>query len=324
MMHLGFLGITVFALLAPGAITAAQPERATIDLRSDLLVTGLPLAECARGVYWIRLTARVDKKGEGKGTLELEPNAPAFDELGWQIAGGQLPVMKLECTLKWAKKKTIRLRESPRTGAPLVDVEWVLLQIQGPKITSPLFLATEDKVWGAWARLLVQDKEGKVQYVVHLKAPPPQPPCHPGCFPAGTPIHTPGGSTPIERLREGDAVTTVGPDGAATPRKILAVFATTNRVLEVRTDVGNLVTTETQPLALAGGGVRVAGELKPGDRVFRWDGRKRRAVAVSSVSLTGREQRVFNLILGDPAIFVAGGFLVRSKPPAPVIDLSKP
>jgi hypothetical protein len=143
------------------------------------------------------------------------------------------------------------------------------------------------------------------------------PPCHPGCFPAGTPILTPGGTRPVERVRAGDLVTTVGPGGAAAAGKVLAVFATRNRLVEVRTEAGGLVTTETQPLALASGGLRAAGELQAGDRVFRWDGGTRRAVAVRSVALTGRQERVFNLILGAPAVFVADGFLVRSKPPAP-------
>jgi hypothetical protein len=316
-MRLGLLGVTVFALLAPGVMTAAEPEKATVELRSDVLVSGLPLAECAKRVYGIRLLAQVDKKGEGSGTLELDTNAPVYDEFGFQTTDGKLLPVKLECTLKLAKKKKILLPESPRIAAPLVEVEWVLLEIHGPKITSRLFLATEDKCWGAWVRLLVHDKDGKVQYAVHLKAPPPPPPCHPGCFPAGTPIRTPGGSQPVERLRQGDSVTTVGPNGAAAPGKVLAVFATRNRLLEVRTEAGNLVTTETQPLALAGGGLRAAGKLKAGDRVFRWDGRERLAVTVRSVVLTGREEQVFNLILGEPAMFVADGFLVRSKPPAP-------
>jgi hypothetical protein len=34
------------------------------------------------------------------------------------------------------------------------------------------------------------------------------------------------------------------------------------------------------------------------------------------VNPTDRELEVFNLILGEPTCFVAGGFLVRSKPPA--------
>jgi hypothetical protein len=50
------------------------------------------------------------------------------------------------------------------------------------------------------------------------------------------------------------------------------VFVTTNRLIEVRTSAGSLVTTETQPLALADGGLRAAGELKAGDEVWRWVG----------------------------------------------------
>jgi hypothetical protein len=323
-MRFRFLLATLITILAHETATAAEPERKAIELRSDHLVTSLPLAESAGGVYYIRLAAQVDKNGEGKGTLELDPNAPTYDELGWPTIGGSLLFVKLECNLKLVKKKTIRLRQSGRVAAPLVDVEWALLEITGPKITSPLFLAMEDKVWGQWARLLVHDKEGKVKYAVHLAAPPPLEPCHPGCFPAGTPIRTPGGTQTIERLREGDTVTTVDAKGATTSAKVQAVFATSNRLIEVRTDEGNLVTTTTQPLALADGGLRAAGELKAGDQIFRWDGRARRAVAVRSVTPKDREEQVYNLILGDPAVFIADGFLARSKPPAPAVDFTKP
>ena len=53
-------------------------------------------------------------------------------------------------------------------------------------------------------------------------------------------------------------------------------------------------------------------------------GRESRAVAVVSVVATGREAQVFNLVLGEPVLFVAGGFLARGKPPAPVIDTARP
>jgi hypothetical protein len=105
---------------------------------------------------------------------------------------------------------------------------------------------------------------------------------------------------------------------------VAAVFVTTNRLVTVKTDDGaTLLTTETQPLSLepgapgapAAGGLRPAGELKPGDRVQTWDGRERRAAVVKSVAPAGREARVYNLVLGDPTLFVAGGFLARSKPP---------
>jgi hypothetical protein len=145
----------------------------------------------------------------------------------------------------------------------------------------------------------------------------PLEPCHPGCFPAGTTIMVPNGSKPIDRVNEGDRVTTVGTDGIGSEAEVAAVFVTRNRLLEVHTDAGNLVTTQTQPLALVGGGLRAAGELKAGDRIFRWNSSERQTVTVRTVSATGREENVFNLILVEPGIFVANGFLARSKPPAP-------
>jgi hypothetical protein len=306
----------------PGLMTAAAQEKAPLELRSDTIIAGLPLPESVKGVYGFRLTAQVDKKGEGAGTLELNPNAPAYDELGLFVAGTNLPDVKLECALKFVKKKKIMRPEAPRLGAPLVEEEWSLFEIGGPKITSRLFLATNEKTSPRWALLLVHGKDGKVQFSVPVRDPGPPQPCHPGCFPAGTPIRVSGGSQPIERVRVGDLVTTVGPDGVVASRKVASVFVTKNRLVELRTDGGSLVTTETQPIALVGGGVRAVGELKAGDRVYRWDGRERRIVTVRSVSPTGREERVFNLVLGDPAIFIADGFLVRSKPPAiaPAVD----
>ena len=80
----------------------------------------------------------------------------------------------------------------------------------------------------------------------------------------------------------------------------------------------------TRSATLAGGGLRAAGELKAGDRIQSWDGHQRRTVAVWSVAATGREAQVFNLVLGEPMLFVADGFLARSKPPALVTDPTQP
>jgi hypothetical protein len=314
-MRIGFLASAAVAILAVGTAMGAEPEKSAVELRSDMLVTGLPLSECEKGVYQIRLTGNVDKKGEGSGVLELDPNTPTFDELGFQTVGSSLPVVKLDCSIKVVKRKKFMMPESPRIAAPLVEVEWVIYAIEGPKITSKLFLTMEVNVW-SWSRLLVHDKEGKVQYVVGLRQPPPPPPCHPGCFPAGTAIRTLDGTRPVESIHEGDIVATVNADGSASSHKVLSVFTTKNRLIEVRTEAGNLVTTQTQPLALADGGIRVAGELKVGERIWRWDGHERKAVTVNSVSSTGREEPVFNVVLGDSVIFVANDFLARSKPPA--------
>jgi ribosomal 50S subunit-recycling heat shock protein len=143
-------------------------------------------------------------------------------------------------------------------------------------------------------------------------------PCHPGCFPAGTAVRVPGGTRPIERIREGDRVTTIDADGKPSSAKVTGVFVTRNRLLKVRTEDGTLVTTETQPVALEGGGFRPAGELKVGDRVWRWVDGRRQAVAVLGVSGAEGAAEVFNLILGETQAFIAGDFLVRSKPPAVV------
>src|SRR5438552_7747933 len=43
-MRRGLLVATAVVLLAPAGVAAAEPEKAAIELRSDLLVTGLPLA----------------------------------------------------------------------------------------------------------------------------------------------------------------------------------------------------------------------------------------------------------------------------------------
>jgi hypothetical protein len=280
------------------------------------------MAESDKPVYRVHLTARVDKNGEGNGMLVLDITPRRVDEFGLPEVAAALPPVKLECSLKFVKKKKLLLGTA---GTPAVEVEYRLFEIAGPKITSRLSLATEGDNWSS-ARLLVSDKDGKGRIAVPVRGPEPllPPPCHPGCFPVGTPIHVPGGVKAVESLRIGDAVTKVGSDGTLGQGKVASVFATKNRLIEVRTEGATLTTTDTQPLALVGGELRPAGELKAGDRIYTWDGRERRAVAVRSVVATGREAQVFNLVLGEPVLFVAGGFLARSKPPAPAIDPTRP
>jgi hypothetical protein len=213
----------------------------------------------------------------------------------------------LDCTLKLIKKEQGRQ----------------LYEIRGAKIVSRLSLvAYKDLMpWGD-GRLLVHGKGGEVKYVIGLERPQVRTkPCHPGCFPAGTTVRVPGGTKLIERIRERDLVTTIDAAGKPSPAKVTAVFVTRNRLLKVRTQGGALVTTETQPVALEGGGFRPAAELKAGDRIWRWTGAERRAVTVLGVSPANGEADVFNLVLGDlvpgdPRSFIAGDFLVRSKPPA--------
>jgi hypothetical protein len=258
---------------------------------------------------------KANDKGEREGTLTLDPNAREFTEFG-DVSGTatKLPLVALKCSLKLVKVGQINSGKPPFT-----PVDRFLYAIEGEKITSRLFLVTTAKQLN-FGQLLVQNKEGKVVVVIHLNAPPPQPlpGCHPGCFPAGTPIHTPQGIKLIETVHAGDVITTVRPDGTTAPGQVQSVFVNLNHLLKVETEAGVLFTTQTQPLCLANGQLRAAGELKPGDKIYRWHNGQRQAVKVVAVTLTDRHEKVFNLVLGDSEVFIAGGFLARSKPPGDV------
>jgi hypothetical protein len=294
-MRLKLLAAVILAwVVAPAAAQDAQ-------FVSETFSTDLPLAEVKEGVHRIILECRLGHGG--RGTLTLDPNVPRLDAFGELVAGGnQAPLVRLEFLLKLVKEEKGRR----------------LYEIRGPKITSRLFLAVfpNDSPW-VDGRLVVQNKDGEIRYAINLTERSRRlEPCHPGCFPAGTPVQTPAGALPIERVKVGQMVTTVGPDGQAARGVVKEIFTTKNRLVEVRTDHGAAVTTDAQPFCLVDGGFQRAGELKPGNRIWQWrDGRRQEAV-VREVVATGRTEPVFNLILGDSAVFVAGGFLVRGKPPA--------
>jgi len=143
-------------------------------------------------------------------------------------------------------------------------------------------------------------------------------PCHPGCFPRGTLVETPQGQRLIETIQAGDLVTAFFASGERLDTPVQSVFVTDNRLWQVETDEATLITTETQPLCLATDSTRGAGQLQPGDTILRCSGGKIHSVKVVQVTLTDRAEKVFNLILGDSELFIAGGFLARSKPPAAV------
>jgi hypothetical protein len=298
-------------------------------LRSGFICPGLPLPENKHAIYSIGLDATVNAKGEGKGTLTLHVTPPNYDEYGDFVTNTEvdqvdrkgpdhIPALALECKIELIKEGWIGRVNTPPTKRSVFSLE-------GPKIRSTLFLATTGPGLTS-GRLLVQGKNQRPEYVVELTELKPikdagerlPPPCHPGCFPAGTPVLIPGGTKSIEDLRVGDLVTSIGKDGRANQAAIEKLFTTTNKLLEVRTDHDTALTTDAQPLCLTDGQFRKAGELKPGDRVRVWrDGKPAEAV-VRAVAPTGRQEKVFNLILGDSRMFVAGGFLVRGKPPVEV------
>lgn len=305
--------------------SASDPTKQRIEFNSERIgVLGIPLPESNKPAYQINLTGELIDNKEGKGVLILDmTEAPAYDEFGFVTTLAPVQEMRLDCAFTLVKTTTKVY--TARIGGPGSDKyeeqrdTWNLYSITGPKIKSRIFLVLPEKTSWPTGRLLVLGQDGMVKHVISLMLPPQPEPCHPGCFPPGTKVRTPQGTALIEQLQLGDTVTTFGADGRITTVKVEGVFETRNRVLEIRTGNGTLVTTETQPLALAEGGYRSASELKVGDRVWRWSGEERVATTVSAVSVANRDSKVFNLVLGTPTAFVADDFLVRSKPPTDTV-----
>lgn len=128
-------------------------------------------------------------------------------------------------------------------------------------------------------------------------------------------VATDEGLRPIEQIVERDRVLAGYVDGAVTTDTVASIFRTQNRLWRIETDRGTLLTTAVQPLCLAGGGFRRAGDLLAGDVLLRGaDGKSSTAKVLHAVP-TEHVAEVFNLVLEYGNQFIADGFVVRCKPP---------
>src|SRR5262245_26462448 len=105
------------ALLVASAILvhADEPQLVNVELSGTIDGRGLPMAECDSGVHRIKLTAKLDKKGQGNGTLVLDATPNPIDDYGFAITVKADPPLKVECTLKLVGTKKI-LAEGPAGG----------------------------------------------------------------------------------------------------------------------------------------------------------------------------------------------------------------
>jgi hypothetical protein len=285
------------------------------EFTSTFMPQGISLSEVkTRRVYQASLSLTL--KGEaGEGTLSLSPNPPSYDDFGNMGYTNDLPLIKFACQVKFIKKNSFTWQSGRPGSSETFTESWLCYQFTGKELTSRLSLVIEEKPSYPRARLLRHDDKGKVRDMISMHTPPPPEPCHPGCFPAGTAITTPTGTVPVEKIRVGDVLTTLSGKQQTTSR-VSFVFITRNRLYEVHTEAGMLLTTETQPLALTSGELRSAGELREGDCIDRFVNGHHVATKVSRVEKTPRHETVYNVVLGDPTLFIANGYLARSKPPA--------
>lgn len=284
---------------------------------------GVKMDELERPVMTVNIDVKLDAKGDGKGTLSLDPNGyPQFDEVGERADLDRkmpaLPITECEVTLKYLKSVK-RPRPPVLPAAPAeCDTEeqtWKIYSVSGPKLKSRLTFACAD-YGGTTARLMVHRADKSVQFAITLSEPLARiEPCHPGCFPEGTPIRVSRDTIPIESLKVSDEVTTMSLAGVSGRSRIESIFVTRNRLIEVHTEEGKLTTTETQPMAIPGGRVMEAGKLQAGDQILRWNDGDTKSVKVVRITPTHREAKVLNLVVGDKMLFIADGYLVRGKPP---------
>ena len=151
----GAIMLAACLLVAPAQLNADDPITPIIELRSRPLTPGLELDECPRPIHQIRFL--VDAK-LARGRLVLDGNEPEFNEFGGiqtpQVGGKGDPQLaaQLDCNIELMK-------EGPK--------KWRLYRISGPKIRTPLRIATTGSIAdGGPSRLVVLGPGGKVKAVV--------------------------------------------------------------------------------------------------------------------------------------------------------------
>lgn len=296
----------VIVLLCLAPLALAAPVESSSLHHYAVRTPAVSLPELPRGVSVIGLHGELKDKGKVK--LSLDPNPRKFDEGGYAGSAGDAKVLEIDCVVKF-----IKVTKTPRLNPPRTFIERRLFELQGKGLKSKVFVVGPEGLHGT-PRMLIKDKDGKITHVFEMEAYDISP-CHPGCFPTGTPVMTPKGARPVQEVRVGDEVTTVAEDGKAGVAKVQSVFVTKNQLLKVETAAGTLYTTPTQPLVRTDGAIVPTEELKAGDQIWRWQAGKRVAARVTKVGPSGRVETVFNLVLTNSEVFIAGGYLARSKPP---------
>lgn len=239
--------------------------------------------------------------------LRLDPNTAQITPFG-----GSNPLTEIA---ERQIKVTLKLIPPAKSDSPAEFRK--RYAIEGEGVTGRLVLVFPADRKGTPV-LVVQDKDGKPEAahpLLYYESPRTKP-CHPGCFPEGTTVLTPKGARAIQTIQAGDEVLAVSADGKPVAAKVASRFCGQSELVEVETDAGKLVTTPKQPFPVAGGKVKSAGELVAEDEVRRWDGAKAVTAKVRAVKPLPDRAAVFNLVLEEPGTFVAGGYLVQSKPPA--------
>jgi hypothetical protein len=128
------------------------------------------------------------------------------------------------------------------------------------------------------------------------------------CLAAGTPVETEAGPVPVEHVRPGDRVW--GYDPEARRRMLTAVeLVSAARAAETVVLGGTLRVTANHPVYTQRGWLP-AGDVRPDDQMMSPRGE---LLAAGPIRKTDGLVAVFDLTVGRPHNFFAGGFLVHNK-----------
>jgi hypothetical protein len=136
-----------------------QPITPLIELQSAPLTPGLVLDESPRPIHQIRLVVDATLR---HGMLILDGNQPEFNEFGELVGGIQTPqvrangkatlVLEFGCTIELVKEGSEK---------------WRLYGVNGPRISTPLRIATRGSIAdGGPARLVVLGPDDEAKAVV--------------------------------------------------------------------------------------------------------------------------------------------------------------
>jgi predicted lipid-binding transport protein (Tim44 family) len=139
----------------------------------------------------------------------------------------------------------------------------------------------------------------------------------------GTSILTPGGASAVEHLHEGDLVWGVSGKTVTRVRVEALAKVEVEAYLEVSTGETSLFITPEHPVMVGAGEFRVAGQIKPGDRVIVTRGDNLQEEWVSFVRRVRADKPAYNLLVNPGGTFIPGGIVVHNKgcflPDSPIL-----
>jgi hypothetical protein len=143
-------------LAAPASSSEAVEDNAgnKLSLTTDYLFERVDVAKTGFGGHWLRLHVTLDKKGNGKGTLDIDPNIQGYNEFGDPTDVTQIAIKNVDITVE-----AVKLDDPAKKGRRLYE-------IKGKELKTRLFLVVSPKEAGP-NRLIVHGND-KV-YVFELK-----------------------------------------------------------------------------------------------------------------------------------------------------------